>query len=165
MTLFSFPTGRLFSNFWKRILTFFLILHQYYFNPYSFYANVSATYEMTSTQLGHLKVNCLLLKFNHKLRKCSTWELNRQHSDLMWDVLTIWHVRTIWDVLTNEVILSLCPVEGRRPEGEGTNLVRSLIPYHGKCKANPISHRFYIYIYIYLLNGCPHARYKEIWPW
>ena len=30
---------------------------------------------------------------------------------------------------------------GRRPEGEGANIDQRLVPYHGKSKANPISHR------------------------
>ena len=32
----------------------------------------------------------------------------------------------------------------RRPEGEGTNIDQRLLPFHGKCKANPISHRVYL---------------------
>ena len=44
--------------------------------------------------------------------------------------------------------------EGRRPEGEGTNIDRHLVPYHGKCKANQISHRVYhdYYVRVLLLN-------------
>ena len=44
---------------------------------------------------------------------------------------------------------SASPAEGRRPEGDGANLVRHLVPYHGKCKVNPILHRLYLFMYIY----------------
>ena len=41
------------------------------------------------------------------------------------------------------------PAEGRRPEGEGDNIDRRLVPYHGKCKRIQ-SHIEFIYIFIYL---------------
>ena len=41
------------------------------------------------------------------------------------------------------------PAEGRRPEGEGANLDRRLVPYHAKCMRIQ-SHIEFIYLYIYI---------------
>ena len=45
------------------------------------------------------------------------------------------------------------PAEGRRPEGEGANIDRRLVPYHAKCIR--IQSRIeFIYIYIFIcING------------
>ena len=45
--------------------------------------------------------------------------------------------------------------EGRRPEGEGANINRLLVPYHAKCKRIQSRIEFiYIYIYIFIcING------------
>ena len=54
-------------------------------------------------------------------------------------------------VQTSPLARREAPVEGRRPDGEGANLDRRLVPYHGKCAlGNPISYRVYLFIYIYL---------------
>ena len=46
------------------------------------------------------------------------------------------------------------PAEGRRSEGEGANIDRRLVPYHGKCKRIQSHIEFiYIYIFIYIING------------
>ena len=43
------------------------------------------------------------------------------------------------------------PAEGRRPEGEGANIDRRLVPYHAKSMRIQSRIEFiYIYIYIYL---------------
>ena len=43
------------------------------------------------------------------------------------------------------------PAEGRRPEGEGANIDRRLVPYHGKCRRIQSRIEFiYLYIYIYI---------------
>ena len=49
----------------------------------------------------------------------------------------------------------------RRAEGLRTNLNQHLVPYHGKCKANPILHRLYLFICI---NRGPHARHRNFGP-
>ena len=41
------------------------------------------------------------------------------------------------------------PADGRRLEGEGANIDRRLVPYHGKCMRIQ-SHIEFIYIYIYI---------------
>ena len=43
------------------------------------------------------------------------------------------------------------PAEDRRPEGEGANIDRRLVPYHGKCRRIQSRIEFiYLYIYIYV---------------
>ena len=45
------------------------------------------------------------------------------------------------------------PAEGRRPEGEGANIDRRLVPYHAKCmriQSRIVFKYIYIYIYIYM---------------
>ena len=47
------------------------------------------------------------------------------------------------------------PAEDRRPDGQGANLDRRLVPYHGKCKRIQSRIEFiylfiYLYIYIYI---------------
>ena len=68
---------------------------------------------------------------------------------------------------------------GRRPEGEGANLDRHLVPYHGRCKRIQSGIEFiYLFIYLYICINCgPHARgigiltlvntlqQKLIWNW
>ena len=39
------------------------------------------------------------------------------------------------------------PAEGRRPEGEGANLDRHLVPYHGKQGESNLASSLFIYIY------------------
>ena len=39
------------------------------------------------------------------------------------------------------------PAEGRRPEGEGANLDRHLVPYHGKQRESNLASSLYIYLY------------------
>ena len=55
------------------------------------------------------------------------------------------------------------PAEGRRPEGEGANLNRRLVPYHVKCRQIQ-SGIVFIYLYICINRG-PHARHQNIWAW
>ena len=53
------------------------------------------------------------------------------------------------------------PAEGRRPEGEGANLHRNLVPYHVKQGESNLTSSLYIYLFIYLficINRGPHAR-------
>ena len=51
--------------------------------------------------------------------------------------------------LRNPLARCEAPAEGRRPEGDGVNIDRCLIPYHAKWKR--IQSRIeFIYIYIYL---------------
>ena len=46
------------------------------------------------------------------------------------------------------------PAEGRMPEGEGANIDRRLVPYHGKSMRIQSHIEFiYIYIFIYIING------------
>ena len=40
------------------------------------------------------------------------------------------------------------PAQGRTPEGEGANLDRRLVPYHGKCKRSNLASSLYISIYL-----------------
>ena len=47
------------------------------------------------------------------------------------------------------------PADGRRPEGEGANIVRRLVPYHAKCKR----------IQSQCINRGPHARRQKILAW
>ena len=49
---------------------------------------------------------------------------------------------------------------GRKPEGEGANLDRHLVPYHGKCKRIQSGITFiYLFIYLYIcINRGSHAR-------
>ena len=48
------------------------------------------------------------------------------------------------------------PAEGQRPEGEGANIDRRLVPYHAKCMRIQSRIEFiYIYIYIYLFIYMP----------
>ena len=43
------------------------------------------------------------------------------------------------------------PAEARRPEGEGANIDRRLVPYHGKCRRIQSRIEFiYLFIYIYM---------------
>ena len=43
------------------------------------------------------------------------------------------------------------PAEGRRPEGEGANIDRRLVPYHGKSMRIQSRIEFiYIYLFIYM---------------
>ena len=43
------------------------------------------------------------------------------------------------------------PAEGRRPEGEGANIDRRLVPYHGKSRRIQSCIEFiYLFIYIYV---------------
>ena len=42
------------------------------------------------------------------------------------------------------------PAEGRRPEGEGANLDRHLVPYHGKQGESNLASSLFIYLYIYM---------------
>ena len=49
------------------------------------------------------------------------------------------------------------PAEGQRPEGEGANLDRHLIPYHGKQGESNLASSLFIYLYICINRG-PHAR-------
>ena len=43
------------------------------------------------------------------------------------------------------------PAEVRSPEGEGANIDRRLVPYHGKCRRIQSRIEFiYLYIYIYI---------------
>ena len=53
--------------------------------------------------------------------------------------------------------MSICPLarreapaEGRRPEGEGANLGRHLVPYHVKQGESNLASSLYIYLFIYL---------------
>ena len=75
---------------------------------------------------------------------------------------------------TNTATVSLPSVEVRvyplarheaPAEGEGANIDRRLVPYHGKCKRIQ-SHIEFIDIFIYLYHQRPpHARHRKIWPW
>ena len=42
------------------------------------------------------------------------------------------------------------PAEGRRPEGEGANLDRHLVPYHGKQGESNLASSLFIYLFIYM---------------
>ena len=54
------------------------------------------------------------------------------------------------------------PAEGRRPEGEGANIDRRLVPYHGKCRR--IQSRIeFIYLYIYGSTAVLFATACEGW--
>ena len=44
----------------------------------------------------------------------------------------------------------------RRPDGEGANLDRCLVPYHGKCQRIQFIYMYiYIYIHEYIYRGWP----------
>ena len=46
----------------------------------------------------------------------------------------------------------IVPLEARRPEGEGANIDRPLVPYHAKCER--IQSRIeFIYLYIFMNRG------------
>ena len=54
----------------------------------------------------------------------------------------------------NPLAQRFAPAEGRRPEGEGANIDRRLVPYHGKCRR--IQSRIeFIYLYIYMMVHGP----------
>ena len=66
-------------------------------------------------------------------------------------------------IIYRQTISYQISIPSRRPEGEGANLDRRLVPYYGKCKRIQL-HMEFIYIFI-CINGRPHARYEEIWSW
>ena len=57
------------------------------------------------------------------------------------------------------------PAEDRRPEGEGANIDRRLVPLSREMHANPISHRVYLFIYIYASTVVLMRAALEFWPW
>ena len=73
---------------------------------------------------------------------------------------------TITSGFVHDYTLALWPSAlGRHfAPGEGANIHRRLVPYHGKSMQIQ-SHIEFIYIYIYMHQRPPHARHRKIWPW
>ena len=66
------------------------------------------------------------------------------------------HMKLIYLFCMYCVVLC-CVVKNQRKfkrwlEGEGANLDWHLVPYHGKCKTNPILHWVYLFIYIIYIS-------------
>ena len=55
------------------------------------------------------------------------------------------------------------PAGGLWPPGEGANLYRHLVPYHGKCKRIQSRIKF-IYLFIYMHQPRPRARHRNFGP-
>ena len=53
--------------------------------------------------------------------------------------------------------------KARRPEGEGANLDRHLVPYHVKQGESNLASSLYIYLFICINRG-PHARHRNFGP-
>ena len=57
------------------------------------------------------------------------------------------------------------PAEGRRPEREGANLDRHLVPYHGKQGESNLASSSFIYLFIYMHQPRSSCAASEFWPW
>ena len=71
--------------------------------------------------------------------------MGRERWDDMVRIVMVWYGKAWYDPLAQREALA----KGRRPKGEGANIDRRLVPYHGKCRR--IQSRIeFIYLYIYL---------------
>ena len=74
----------------------------------------------------------------------------------------IWITQFFWYLYFNPLARREAPAEGRRCEGEGANIDRRLVTYHGKCKRNQSRIHIYIYIYIWWKAEAIHERAEQL---